>query len=99
MTTTYGSHAVGLFAGVFVLACSGCAYMPGAAQTVENDFGNSVRNMVSSQTYDPQAAENPPQGVTEGLDGQKAGLGLETYRTEAGTGTAVRAPIGRIMTD
>lgn len=97
MTTTNRSCLLVLLLGIFTQAGSGCAYMAGAAPEVEADFGNSVRNMVSKQTYNPAAADNPQEDITEGLDGNKAALGLKTYRMEAGTGASVQKPITNVM--
>jgi type IV pilus biogenesis protein CpaD/CtpE len=67
---------------------TGCATGP---TNVERDFGNSVRNMVQAQTYNPDAALSyePPME----MDGERAGAVLETYRTEIGKPADVQKPI------
>ena len=44
-------------------------------ELVESNYGESVRNMIAAQTA------HPNRGVT-GLDGQKAALTLQRYRTD-----------------
>ncbi|QBQ55878.1 hypothetical protein [Nitrosococcus wardiae] len=51
---------------------------------VEQDFGNSVRNMIQAQIYDPEAARNPPVDPPAALDGAKAGEALKEYRQDVG---------------
>ena len=93
MTLFNSNISTSLLLGALMVMASGCAYMPGAAPEVEADFGNSVRNMVRAQTYDVHAAENPQEGITEGLDGAKAEAGLKGYRAEGGEAKSVQAPI------
>lgn len=93
MTVFTSNIKTSLLLGALTVMAAGCAYMPGAAPVVEADFGNSVRNMVRAQTYDLHAAENPQEGITEGLDGAKAEVGLKGYRKEGGEAKSVQAPI------
>ena len=60
---------------------------------VEQDYGNSVRHMIQAQTYNPEAAENPPLEPPEGIDGPKGRRVLETYRTDVSKPKEVERPI------
>lgn len=70
-----------LFAAVLVLPLlvSGCATEP--TQT-ERNFGDSVRQMIRAQAYDPSTLDNPSETPVEGTDGRRAESVLETYRTD-----------------
>lgn len=49
---------------------------------VDRNFGNSVRNMVKHQVYDPATLRNPPSEQIAGQNGQKAILDQhKIYRT------------------
>ena len=48
----------------------------------ERDFGNSVRNMIETQTYDPSTLSSPPTETVEGSDGRRLEAVLEVYRTD-----------------
>ncbi len=50
---------------------------------VEDDFGKSVRQMISAQTYNPGAARTPAPALT-GLDGVHSEAVLKTYREHVG---------------
>ena len=56
---------------------AGCASEPTAT---ERDFGNSVRQMITAQTYDKSTLSTPPEGAIENTDGQMLEGALETYR-------------------
>lgn len=60
---------------------------------VEQDFGKSVRNMVSAQIYDPEAARDPPSDPPLEMDGQKSENVLRTYRSDVSKPQEVRRPI------
>ena len=47
---------------------------------LDTEFGNSYRNMVAEQIYDPRAAANPPAEPPLVLDGQRASDVIEKYR-------------------
>jgi hypothetical protein len=71
------------------LAC-GCADTPNA----DADYGTSVRQMVQSQTYDPNAASNPPELAPESGDGERLENALDEYRKDVAKGSAdVKRPI------
>lgn len=60
---------------------------------VEQDFGNSVRHMVSSQLYDPAAALNPAVEPPTEFDGNKGEGVLESYRNDVAQPKQVERPI------
>lgn len=60
---------------------------------VEQDFGNSVRHMVDSQIYNPEAARNPPVSPPTDFDGEKGENVLESYRGDIATPKDVKRPI------
>jgi len=64
----------------------GCATDPTVS---EQNFGDSVRNMVRAQTYDASTLSNVPEGVVENSDGEKLGGALEAYRATAGSSESV----------
>ena len=47
---------------------------------VENDFGESVRQMINAQLYDPEAAADPPLIGVDTLDGPTAATTIDNYR-------------------
>ena len=55
------------------LLLAGCASEPTAT---EQEFGDSVRQMVRAQIADPSTISNPPQDAIDMTDGQT----LEAYR-------------------
>lgn len=60
---------------------------------VEEDFGNSVRHMVRVQTYNPDAAAHPSTEPPTEMDGERAGMVLDTYRSEVGKPAEVDKPL------
>jgi hypothetical protein len=71
------------------LAC-GCADTPNA----DADYGKSVQQMVQSQTYDQNAASNPPEMAPESGDGARLKNALDAYRQDVAKGsTNVERPI------
>jgi len=65
-----------LMAGV-MLVLVGCGF-PEPAR-VQNDFGNSVRNMVAAQIYDPATASAPQELGPEELSGNAAEASIAGY--------------------
>lgn len=63
------------------------------AVRVEEDFGNSVRNMIQAQTYNPEAARNPPSEPPTVLDGPKGGKVLDEYRGDVSDPQQTERPI------
>ncbi|HMB72414.1 MAG TPA: hypothetical protein VKQ06_02505 [Gammaproteobacteria bacterium] len=72
------------------LMLGACAHSP---TENEQSFGDSVRNMVRAQTYDPSTLSDSSGEIPESTDGQKLGGALETYRDPAGSSEAVSQPI------
>jgi hypothetical protein len=60
---------------------------------VEQDFGNSVRNMIEAQTYNPEASRHPPVNPPEVLDGTKGNRVIETYRGDIAKPAEIDKPI------
>lgn len=66
----------------------GCAWHE--PSRVEEDFGNSVRQMVQEQIYDPRAASEPAAGGPDLLDGTTADIVVDGYRGAAGEARTFR---------
>jgi len=60
------------------LLFTACASEP---TMTEQAFGDSVRQMITAQTYDPSTLTTPPEGAIESTDGQMLEGALESYRT------------------
>ena len=69
------------------LALAACASNPTAT---EQEFGDSVRNMVRSQIADPNTISNPNQDAIDLTDGQMLGTALEAYRRTVADPASVR---------
>ena len=71
-----------------ILACAVVATMTGCAETprADADFGNSVRAMVDAQTYNPDAARNPPEAAPTAGDGQRLENVVGGYRKDVARG-------------
>lgn len=63
--------------GALSTLASGCISDP---KFVEEDFGNSVRQMVQSQIYDPAAASTPSELPPESQDGVTSSTSVEDYQ-------------------
>ena len=68
-----------------VALLAGCQHMAGETVRVGSDFGQSARVVVRNQLADPEAARNAGDAVVNGLDGQKGGDVIRTYRTDNST--------------
>lgn len=77
-----------LFAVVLLNACT--TYDP---VRVEDDFGKSVRSMVSNQIYDANAPGQHAGQPPGGLDGTQAEAVLKKQRESVGNPTDVESPI------
>ncbi len=79
----YGTQTtlVLLIAAASLSACYSSAY--------DADRGESVRNMISSQTHNPSALQLPP-AEAKGQDGQKSEAVLEAYRGSIGDTESVK---------
>lgn len=72
--------------GLFALVLAGCSTEP---SKVEANFGSSVRNAIALQTSDPN-------NDARGLDGEKAGAVLQTYRGDVAKPEKVERDLIRI---
>ena len=75
MKATHATAAIGMALGL-----SGCIIDP---THVEDDFGNSVRQMVAAQIYDPEAATMPDPEPPLLVDGVAASQSVIGYREDA----------------
>lgn len=71
-----------ILAGALMASMAGCADNP----PQNPDFGNSVRSMVDAQTFDPEAARNPPEAAPEAGDGQRLENVVGGYRKDVSRG-------------
>jgi hypothetical protein len=76
---------IGTVTAVAALAAAGCADTPSEA-----DYGNSVKQMVEAQTYDPAAAANPPEQAPATTDGARLQNALDNYRKDVAKGAEVK---------
>lgn len=60
-----------------ILLLGGCANQE---TLTERNFGDSVRNMVRAQVYDPSTLSDPSDEIVDGTDGQKLETVVDTYR-------------------
>jgi ABC-type oligopeptide transport system substrate-binding subunit len=88
MTSTIKLSGAVLSAALLLTACTRSDPV-----RVEEDFGNSVRNMVKAQTYNPEASRHPPVDPPKRLDGTKGNRALETYRGDVARPAEVEQPI------
>lgn len=88
MTTT--RLIITTFAAALPLAIGGCASEP---TPTERDFGNSVRQMIRAQTYDPSTLTSPSEEPVESTDGQMLEGSLESYRRDTGNRESVDSDI------
>jgi hypothetical protein len=74
---------------IAVLTASGCANT-----TSDDDYGQSVKQIVQAQTLDPAAASNPPELAPEITDGARLQNALDVYRKDVAKGnTEVKQPV------
>ncbi|MDP9139869.1 MAG: hypothetical protein M3O62_03650 [Pseudomonadota bacterium] len=78
---------------VLLLLLAGCATTDTDAVRVEEDFGKSVRQMISAQIYDPTAAQQPPSEPPMGLDGVQSEAVLKVQREHIGDPKEVNKPM------
>jgi hypothetical protein len=72
------------------ITLGGCVDTPEA----DADYGSSVRQMVQEQTYDLNAANNPPEHAPEVGDGVRLKNALDEHRKDVAKGSQeVKAPI------
>jgi hypothetical protein len=77
-----------LVTSLLILGCAGTS-----PKNVERDFGNSVRQMVQSQTLDPVTAANPDPDAPDSGDGQRLNNALDAYRGDVGKREEVQQPL------
>lgn len=75
---------------LLTMLLSGCASTANEPTRVQEDFGQSVRQMTNAQIYDPAAARKPLNEPPMGLDGVQGEAVLKTYREDVGNPDAVR---------
>ncbi len=66
------------------LAIAGCADTP----ATDADYGRSVSQMIQAQTYDANAAANPPEQAPATGDGARLQNALDAYRKDVAKGGA-----------
>lgn len=66
------------------LAAAGCADTP----ATDADYGRSVSQMIQAQTYDSNAAANPPEQAPASGDGARLKNALDNYRKDVAKGSA-----------
>ena len=59
----------------------------------EADFGNSVRNMIAEQTYNPAATAENGTEITSGYSGELGTKTIEVYNTDVAKPKKVSKPI------
>jgi type IV pilus biogenesis protein CpaD/CtpE len=78
------------------LAVTACSTDP---VRVEQDYGNSVRQMIEGQIANPEAARRPSTELPGGLDGARGEKVIEAHRNPPQTGgkssSAVQIRIGQ----
>ena len=84
------STLVKLAALLTTLVLGACSHSP---TMTEQSYGDSVRNMIRAQTYDPATLDDSSEPTVEATDGQKLEGALETYREAAGNTQSVSQPI------
>jgi hypothetical protein len=72
----------GLKIGISLLAVLGCAACETTSGT-EDDFGNSVRNMIANQAMEPQGPLAADEALTSG-DGRRQSNVNTVYQTKVG---------------
>lgn len=82
-------YLVMLFAATQILFGAGCANL----NTVEADFGNSVRQMTEQQIYDMNAASSPDANAVLGGDPDRLNNTLEGHRQDVAKPSDVATPI------
>jgi hypothetical protein len=79
---------IGTVTALSALAAAGCADTPSDA-----DYGRSVNQMIQAQTYDANAATNPPEQAPATGDGARLQNALDTYRKDVAKGADVKRDV------
>ena len=69
-----------------LLGLAGC----NSTSAVEDDFGNSVRQMVDAQKANPEVSNNPDRDPVDGTDAERVVRVLKTYREDVAQPSDVR---------
>lgn len=79
--------------GRVLLGCSIITLLMSCSSAVEQDFGNSVRQMRQAQQLHPELAANPSAEIVNLNDGQRLEGATEIYRAENSTAETIREDI------
>lgn len=79
--------------GFLLLVSSTISLLASCQSPVEEDFGNSVRQVMQAQYLHPELEKNPPTEVVNVSDGQRLEGATEIYRGENSTSERVREDI------
>jgi hypothetical protein len=71
---------IGTITALSALA-AGCVDIPSEA-----DYGSSVNQMIQAQTYDANAAANPPEQAPDSGDGARLKNAVDVYRKDVAKG-------------
>ena len=77
--------SIGTLTALAALAAAGCADAPSDA-----DYRRSVDQLVQAQTYDANAAANPPEQAPASSDGARLKNALDNYRKDVAKGIEVQ---------
>ncbi|WP_045226558.1 hypothetical protein [Methyloterricola oryzae] len=88
-TTRQGAAKLALAIGL--LSLQACAEWSATPARTEASYGDSVRNMVNNQTYNPAKAQHPEALAPDGIEANKADAILgKAYRGDIGKPESVR---------
>jgi hypothetical protein len=82
-----------LSSAVLVTLSLGLAACVAEPTLTETNFGDSVRQMIEVQTYDPSTLTAPSTDPADSSDGQRLENVLEAYRTDVAKPAAVNEPV------
>jgi hypothetical protein len=78
-----------LYSAVLVTLPLGLGACVAEPTLTETNFGNSVRQMIEAQTYDPSTLRTPSTDPVDSADGKRLENVLEAYRTDVAKPAAV----------
>jgi type IV pilus biogenesis protein CpaD/CtpE len=82
-----------LYSAVLVTLSLGLGACAADPTLTETNFGDSVRQMIQVQTYDPSTLTTPSTDTVDSSDGQRLENVLEAYRTDVAAPAAVNEPV------
>lgn len=82
-----------LYSAVLVTLPLGLAACVADPTLTETNFGDSVRQMIEVQTYDPSTLTTPSTEPVDSGDGQRLENVLEAYRTDVAKPATVNEPV------